>query len=93
VQIAIGNDAEDAQRLIRLREEVQVRLEEMALIATRRLGSQRDPNGTLVFRPHARETHVHPVEIEIIDGDPELCITWNDDGSIEFSSPCGSPIG
>lgn len=88
MQIKIGSGSEDAQRLIRLREEVQVRLEEMALIATRCLGSPRDPNATLVFRPHGRETHAHPVHIEIIKDDPEVCITWYDDGSIEFSSPC-----
>jgi hypothetical protein len=88
MQLEIGSESEDAQRLIRLREEVQVRLEEMALIATRHLGSKLDPDATLMFRPHAHETHAHPVHIEILEGDPETCITWNDDGSIEFSSPC-----
>ncbi|KGI69485.1 hypothetical protein MJO55_20930 [Mycolicibacterium rufum] len=87
MQIKIDSDSDDAQRLVRLREEVQARLEEMASIAARYLGP-RSQNATVVYRPHGRETHAHPVHIEIIKDDPEVCITWYDDGSVEFSSPC-----
>ncbi|MDT5371317.1 MAG: hypothetical protein QOC62_5748 [Mycobacterium sp.] len=91
MQTDLGTDSEDAQRLIRLREEVQVRLEEIALISTRKLGYKLDPDATPMFRPHAHATHGEPVYIEIIDtppGQPTICVAWNDDGSVTLTSPC-----
>ncbi|MCW2649766.1 MAG: hypothetical protein JWR32_742 [Mycobacterium sp.] len=92
MQIDLGTDSEDTQRLIRLREEVQVRLEEVALIATRKLGYELGPDATLMFRPHTHATDgANPVYIEILDGGPgmpSICVSWNDDGSITVTSPC-----
>jgi hypothetical protein len=85
---------EDAQRMHRLSEEVRGRLEEMALIATRKLGVSADPKALTKFAPKNPSTRLGCLGlVEILDASsdhPEICVLFFCDGSVGLESPCGS---
>jgi hypothetical protein len=87
---------DDAERLDRLTEEVQGRLEEMALIATRTLGIKLENDFVTKFVARtAREASDDAGEviyIEILDP-PEggsICVIHCPDGVSHIERPCGS---
>jgi hypothetical protein len=85
---------EDRHRIRRLIEEVQGRLEEISLIATRAHGLRLDDVAVRKFVPHESETRDEPVivEVEIIefpDGGTACLVVLSDDSSwVEI--PCAS---
>jgi hypothetical protein len=96
---------DDPQRLTRLAEEVQARLEEIAQIAARIAGVKLDPGTVRKYVPcpasEAGEdrgldhgTGVLTM-VEILDasgGNPEMCVGWYSDGTVSLDSPCGTEI-
>jgi hypothetical protein len=87
---------EDRTRMFRLYEEVQGRLEEMALIATRVHGLRLDPAAVRRFAPHehaVREDDAPAVvSVEIIDfpdGGNACMVVYSDDHA-EVEIPCGA---
>jgi len=93
------------QRLNRLTEEVQGRLEEMALICARVAGIKLDPNAVRKFVPRNPADHTGtyggstdtPVIqwVEIFDKTtthPEMCVVYYSDHHAVLESPCGTPI-
>jgi hypothetical protein len=87
-------DAEDRGRIRRLTEEVQGRLEEIALIAARAHGLRLGEGAVRKFVPHRSETRDEPVivEVEIIefpDGGNACLVILSDDSSF-VEIPCQS---
>jgi hypothetical protein len=86
--------AEDRDRIRRLTEEVQGRLEEISLIAVRAHGLRLDDGAVRKFVPHESQTRDEPVivEVEIIDfpdGGSACLVVLSDDSSwVEI--PCAS---
>ncbi len=86
--------AEDRSRIRRLTEEVQGRLEEIALIATRAHGKRLDEDAIRKFVPHRSEARDEPVivEVEIVefpDGGTACLVVLSDDSSF-VEIPCQS---
>jgi hypothetical protein len=80
---------EDRQRMRRLSDEVRGRLEEMACITARALGTRLDPAAVRKFVPVASADRAHVVHVEIIDNPDGThgCYTEFDDGSA-VCEPC-----
>jgi hypothetical protein len=86
--------AEDRDRIRRLTEEVQGRLEEIGLIAARAHGLRLDERAIRKFVPHRREARDEPVivEVEIVefpDGGTACLVVLSDDSSF-VEIPCQS---
>jgi hypothetical protein len=87
-------DPGDRSRIRRLTEEVQGRLEEIALIAARAQGRRLEEGAVRKFVPHRSEARDEPVivEVEIIefpDGGTACLVVLSDDSSwVEI--PCQS---
>ena len=82
--------SEDRQRMRRLSEEVRARLEEMALITARTLGTSLDVRAVRKFVPvPSPSDEAHVVHVEIIDNPDGThgCYTEFDDGSA-ICEPC-----
>lgn len=82
--------------MLRLYEEVQGRLEEMALIATRVHGRPLDPAAVRRFGPHEHPTRADDapviVSVEIIDfpDGANACMVVYSDDHAEVEIPCGA---
>ena len=94
--------AEDAQRVRRLTEEVRGRLEEMALIVSRALGRNLETNAVRKFVPVTRATDEGPAAaaatsdhllyIELV-GQPDgstACVLHCPGHEVFIENPCGS---
>jgi hypothetical protein len=90
---------DDPARLTRLSEEVRGRLEEIALIATRIAGIERNPAAKPKFAqlppPATASGHGPVTMVEIFDATsshPQMCVTWWADGTTGLETPCGHEI-
>ncbi|MFC0039699.1 hypothetical protein [Actinomadura rayongensis] len=87
---AVQAGPEDAARLVRLREEIQGRLEELALIHARLVGRRLDPTTVRKFVPVNTKEELsggyHHIEIV---GDGAGCAIYCDSGEVIAESPCG----
>lgn len=93
--------SEDMQRMRRLLEEVQGRLEEMARIAARVAGVKLDPRAVRKFVPRPEASHPGASDAPVIDWveifdatpqHPEMCVVHYSDGHGVLESPCGTPL-
>jgi hypothetical protein len=58
--------SEDRMRMVRLYEEVQTRLDEMAMIVARTLGLQAGPTAQVKFSPRFADSEVTATAVEIV---------------------------
>lgn len=91
---------EDAQRIKRLSDEVQERLEEIALIAARVADMTLEPNSVRKF-VHQRMAPAEAADAPVIDWveifdptpqHPEMCVVHYSDCHGVIEVPCGTPI-
>jgi hypothetical protein len=93
--VRVTLSAEDAVRVHRLSEEVQGRLEELALIATRSAGMSLDRDAVRQFVPRQQAEGLTvptlpDIEVLTLPGGTTCCLIFRPDGGVTFECPCGA---